>query len=138
MTIDPAHIASAIAELYPTAAVSVDADGVIHQQDATSIDHAAVMSRAVELAKADTIRRYESAVKARLDQVARARGYDSIISACSYAGANNPYQTEAAALLAWRAAVWQTCYAILADVEAGHRAPPSIDDMLAELPAAPG
>jgi len=77
------------------------------------------------------------AVQERLDSVARVRGYDHILSACSYAGAPNPFQSESQALLTWRGNVWATCYAVLADVQAGRRAIPTTGEMLGLLPAAP-
>lgn len=81
--------------------------------------------------------RLQAAVQAHLDATARARGYDSILSACSYAASANPYQAEGAAFLAWRGAVWQTCYQVLAEVESGTRPVPTEAELIAGLPALP-
>ena len=82
-----------------------------------------------------TIKEYTDAVQNYLDAAARAKNYDDIVSACSYAGAPNPFQSEGQAFLTWRGNVWATCYRILADVQAGNRQPPSIDALIVELPA---
>jgi hypothetical protein len=76
----------------------------------------------------------EVAVQAHLDAAANARGYDNIVSACSYAAAVNAFQSEGLAYLNWRAAVWQYCYSVLADVQAGNRVAPTASDLIAELP----
>lgn len=80
----------------------------------------------------------ETAVQSHLDAAARAKGYDNIISACSYAAAPNPFQQEAIAFIEWRAAVWSHCYAVMADVMSGLRAVPSSGDLISELPVMKG
>lgn len=82
-----------------------------------------------------TVRAYTDAVQAHLDAAARAHHYDNIVSACSYAGAPNPFQAEGAAFVTWRGAVWASCYVTMADVQAGTRAAPTIAELIAELPA---
>lgn len=78
---------------------------------------------------------FSDIVQRHLDRKAQDRGYDNIVSACSYAGAPNPFQAESQAFLDWRSAVWQYCYKVLADVAAGVRAEPTEAQLLAELPA---
>lgn len=75
-----------------------------------------------------------AAVQAHLDATAQERGYDNVLSACSYAGAPNPFQSEAQAFIAWRGAVWAGCFAIQAEVQAGTRAHPTVDALIAALP----
>lgn len=65
---------------------------------------------------------------------AKAKGYDSIVSACSYAGAANPFQTESQSFVAWRGAVWAKCYAVLDAVLTGTRNMPTPAEMIAEMP----
>jgi hypothetical protein len=77
----------------------------------------------------------EEAVQSHLDAAAQTRGYDNIVSACSYAAAANAFQAEGLAYLNWRAAVWQYCYTVLANVQAGSRVAPTVAELLTELPA---
>jgi hypothetical protein len=80
-------------------------------------------------------RRLVEAVQRTLDSEARTKGYDNIVSACSYAAAANPFQAEGLAFLAWRSSVWAYCYQVLADVEAGIRPIPTEAELISELPA---
>lgn len=74
-------------------------------------------------------------VQALLDSEARKNGYDSILSACSYVSSSvAKFKTEALAFIAWRDAVWSTCYSILDQVESGARIPPSLDQLIGEMP----
>lgn len=76
----------------------------------------------------------ERAIQLVLDRKAGEYGYDGIISACSYAGYDNPYQAEGQAFLQWRGSVWQYCYDQLGEIEAGNRDEPTVEDFIAELP----
>jgi hypothetical protein len=66
-----------------------------------------------------------------------ARGYDSIVSACSYVASTNPkFAAEAQQAIVARDATWSKLYEILAEVEAGTRpTPTSAEEVIAELPA---
>lgn len=77
------------------------------------------------------------AVQARLDTFAAARGYDNIVSACSYAtSAHAKYGPEGRCCVGAREATWDALFAIEAAVVAGEREMPrSYDDIAAELPA---
>ncbi len=81
------------------------------------------------------IARLEAAVQKYMDSKAQERGYDSILSASSYAGFTNPFQAEGQAFIKWRGAVWAYCYQELAKVQAGQRAVPTEAGLIAELPA---
>ena len=83
-----------------------------------------------EITEAD----YKRAVQKLLDDMAKAKGYDSMLSAASYAGYVNPFQAEALSLAEWRSAVWTKCYEVLANVKAETIEAPSIEDLLAQLP----
>ena len=78
---------------------------------------------------------FKSAIQNTLDEAARAKGYDDIISACSYAGYPNVFQAEAIAFGQWRATVWAYGYGELDKVIAGTRPVPTIAEILAELPS---
>jgi hypothetical protein len=84
--------------------------------------------------KANTLQAMESAVQEYIDSQAKNRGYDSIVSACSYAGYTNEFQTEAVSLGVWRSAAWTKAYQVQADVEAGTIPMPTVDELIAMLP----
>lgn len=86
----------------------------------------------------DQQKQYENAVQKHLNQTAQSRGYDDIVSACSYSGAPNPFQTESQAFTEWRGNVWAYCYQLLSEVEAGTRTAPTLEELIAELPAFTG
>ena len=79
------------------------------------------------------------ALQQMLDSLARAWGYDSIVSAASYATSSNAqFAAEAKTLIDWRDAVWSWGYAYLADIQSGkQKMPASVDALLAKAPAAP-
>jgi len=76
-------------------------------------------------------------VQAHLDSAAREKGYDSIFTAVTYADepAVTKFQAEGQALRQWRSLVWDECYQILAEVQAGTRTIPTEAELIAELPA---
>ena len=76
-----------------------------------------------------------SAIQSTLDKKAQERGYDNILSLCTYATSTAAkFAAEGQAGVAWRDEVWAKGYSILADVESGARAIPTADELLAELP----
>ncbi len=79
-----------------------------------------------------------NAIQNHLDTKAQEFKYDNMMSARSYAGYTNPFQAEAQALATWCADCWATAGTIQADVEAGNRAMPTVDEVLAELPVYQG
>lgn len=81
---------------------------------------------------------FTAAIQQRLDDFARTRNYDSILSACTYATSTvAKFKTEGQACVNLRDATWAAAYQILADVQAGDRPmPTSIADIEADLPAA--
>jgi hypothetical protein len=82
-----------------------------------------------------TVEEYTQAVQGLLDAKAQEHRYDDIVSACSYAGAPNPFQAEGAAFVTWRGACWAACYQIMGEVESGKRPQPSLTELLAAMPA---
>lgn len=77
------------------------------------------------------------ATQARLDEFARTRNYDGILSACTYADSSVPkFATEGQYAVQARDTTWAALYALLAEVQAGARpAPASFDDVHPLLPA---
>lgn len=72
----------------------------------------------------------------RMDEFARTRFYDSMLSACSYATSTVPrLKAEGQYCVEARDATWETLYGILGEVIAGTRpVPRSLADIESELP----
>lgn len=84
---------------------------------------------------ADEIKaRLTNAVQSHMDVAAAARGYDNILSACSYAAFENAFQAEGRAFLVWRADCWLAAYGIMSQVESGKRPAPTEAELIAEMP----
>lgn len=78
---------------------------------------------------------YTAAVQEHLDTFARTRNYDNILSACTYATSTVPkFAAEGQYAVSARDATWAKCYEIMAQVEAGERPMPTLDELVAELP----
>ena len=81
------------------------------------------------------IAQYTAAVQKHIDDFARTRGYDGIMSAATYATSTVPkFKAEGQYAVEARDATWAKCYEVLAAVEAGSRPMPPLDELLAELP----
>jgi hypothetical protein len=79
------------------------------------------------------LKRYEAAVRNRLDSFARGRGYDGILAACSYATSGiGAYKAEGRYALKLRDATWKAFYETIGATE--EEAPPELEDVLAALP----
>lgn len=84
---------------------------------------------------ANIISSLTAAVQKHLDDTAKMRGYDGILSACTYAtDTHPPFKAEGQACVDWRGAVWGACYTIMAAVQAGNHAMPTEASLIAELP----
>jgi hypothetical protein len=109
-----------------------DAKDVLHtkaEQEAAAI--AADTATKIAALQANII----SETQKRLDTFATTRGYDNIVSACSYATSTSKYGTEGKYCVTAREATWDAVFAIQAEVLAGTRAAPSsFADIEAELP----
>ena len=87
-------------------------------------------------ALASTRKVLTDAMQSYLDQTAQTRGYDGILSLCSYATSSNPrFGPEGQAGVALRDAVWAYGYAVIDDITAGKRAVPTAAELVAALPA---
>jgi len=75
-----------------------------------------------------------NAIQNHLDTKAQEFRYDNMMSARSYTGYTNAFQAEAQALATWASECWVVAGEIEADVEAGTREMPTVDEVLAELP----
>ena len=85
--------------------------------------------------KEQIIEEYQAAVQKRLDDFAQERGYNNILSACTYATSLvKRFKAEGQYCVNARDTTWAKCYEILAAVEGGTRPMPTLDELLAELP----
>ena len=77
-----------------------------------------------------------TATQARLDDFARTRNYDGILSACTYAtSAVAKFHAEGQAAVDLRDSTWATLYLLMAEVEGGTRTmPATVNEVLALLP----
>lgn len=83
----------------------------------------------------DLIAQYTSAVQQRLDDFARTRGYDGILSAATYATSTVPkFAAEGQYAVTARDATWTKCYEILADFTTGAIPAPILETILSEMP----
>jgi len=75
-------------------------------------------------------------VQNHMDKTAQALRYDNIATAVTYAEEPSVprFQSEGQALRAWRSMVWNECYEILAEVQAGSRPVPTDEELIAALP----
>jgi hypothetical protein len=105
--------------------------GIFDQSDWENM-RADEMSRRVPDVKAEII----EATQKRLDDFAKTRNYDGILSACTYATSTAPkFKAEGQYCLGARDATWAKLYDMLAQVEAGTRPIPSgFADIEGELP----
>lgn len=95
----------------------------------------AIPEPTVEEIQAQIQAQLTNAVQHVLDAKAQELNYDSCLSVCSYIDTGvAKFDAEGKAFRAWRSAVWAKGYEILAQVQAGERAIPSEEELLAELP----
>ena len=78
---------------------------------------------------------FTRAIQKRLNDFAKTRNYDNILSACSYVTSTIPkFAAEAQYCVEVRDLTWNKCYEILAQVQTGARPMPTFEEVEAELP----
>lgn len=95
-------------------------------------------SEEIQKRKYDLVSSYVDKTQDRLDEFARTRNYDGILSACTYATSPTlKFSTEGQYCVEVRDATWGMLYVILAEVEAGTRPIPNnwteIETLLPQL-----
>ena len=77
-----------------------------------------------------------AAVQMYLDDFAKTRNYDNIFTAATYATSKNPaFAAEGQYAVEARDETWARCYQILNEVMTGQRPEPTLEEIMAELPA---
>lgn len=109
-----------------------DFEGVLHTK-------AEQEAAAISADNAEKIKNLQASIttqtQQRLDDFAKTKGYDNIISACSYATSTSKYGLEGQYCVSAREATWDKVFSIQAEVEAGTRPmPTSYADIESELP----
>ena len=78
---------------------------------------------------------YTAAAQAYLDDFARTKTYDGILSACTYASdPDSKLRAEGQRCVGLRSAVWGTAFTILNDIMDNRRGIPTIEQFISELP----
>ena len=84
---------------------------------------------------AEIVKTYENAVQNYLDATAQAKGYDSTYTCLSYlSSTDETWHREANIFNVWRDTVWRKCHEVLNAVLAGEIQPPTVDELIAQLP----
>ena len=101
-----------------------------HYNADMTLDMVTITAEAIEKARDDM----NNGIHNLLDSKAKELRYDNIMSSRSYAGYINPFQTEAQNLSIWCANCWVKAGEIEAEVVAGTRAMPTVEEVIAEMP----
>lgn len=92
-------------------------------------------SAEILIVQQEVISRYTAGVQKHLDDFARTRNYDGILSASTYATSQVPkFQAEGQYAVTARDNTWAAAYELLAEVEAGTRPMPTLEEVIAALP----
>ena len=82
----------------------------------------------------DATKAMESAIEAHINSVVQAKGYNSQDSIAKYLVTGNAFYNEVKAISIWIGVVWVYANKVQTDVQAGTRAMPTVEELLAELP----
>jgi hypothetical protein len=98
-------------------------------------DEASILTHPHPKTLEEIIAEFSAKVQARLDTFARTRGYDGILSACTYATSMyQKFSTEGQYCVNSRDATWAKCHEVLNDVQSNQRSVPTWEELEAELP----
>lgn len=100
-----------------------------------SLNDAFYSVKVVSLALSDVQACILPIVQKRLDDFASTRGYDNILSACTYVTSSvDQFRLDAETAVSLRDQTWAACYGILSAIQSGDKQMPSLEDFLNSLP----
>lgn len=81
-------------------------------------------------------KKFTDAIQNRMDEFARTRGYDNMLSVCSYYGSpDTKFKNEALRAMALRTETWTRGYQLIDEIMNGTRPmPTTVEEIFAELP----
>jgi hypothetical protein len=134
--------------LQPDGFVTRDSDGAFIPKDPANTDYAAYLQWVAQgntatppqgPSASDLQKQLTDFVQSLMDSKAQSYHYDDLTTAVTYADepAVPKFQEEGQAFRAWRSNIWNTAYSILAEVQAGTRAFPTVSEIPALLPPFP-
>jgi len=110
--------------------------GVYSQQwEVLDLDQRTIQENAIK--RIDAMKdSYMSAVQLHMDSEAKKKGYDNILSACTYANSTIPkFKAEGKAAVLWRDQIWDYCFVNIQSMQDGTRSlPKDIQSFIEELP----
>ena len=83
----------------------------------------------------DIAEKMEQGIENHINETVKSRGYNSQDSIAKYLVSGNPFYDECTAISLWIGSVWVYSHQVQADVMAGTRTMPTIEELIAELPA---
>lgn len=83
---------------------------------------------------ATTVKAMEEAIETHINTTVKAKGYNSQDSIAKYLVSGNPFEPECKAISLWIGSVWIYAHQVQADVLAGTRTMPTLEELIAELP----
>ena len=83
----------------------------------------------------EILKGYEDAVQKHLDKTAQSRDYDNTYTCLSYlSSTDETWYRESHAFNAWRDQVWRKCHEIMNAALEGVIQPPTVEEIIAQLP----
>lgn len=107
-----------------------------HEGRAELVGGSILFDTDIDVAKMKTLEeQYTAQVQEMLDDAAKALGYDSCLSVCSYIDTGvAKFDAEGVQFRRWRSAIWNRGYELLDEVKAGTRAVPTPEELPGLLP----
>ncbi|RLA73478.1 MAG: hypothetical protein DRG30_06330 [Epsilonproteobacteria bacterium] len=129
------------AGLYPIMGDTPSYDSSIERLNtpvyAVEFEHITRTYAVIPLTQEALLEMVERLVQKMLDDTAIQSGYDSIMSACTYATSTGSFGVEGQKFVNWRDAVWTHLNVLQSDIASGATVAPTLEELMAGLPAYP-